>query len=281
MDEQDWQALPDFQKMQYRFAARIRDPQGTADASDDVVQKSPGLVETEVDPTLPIEERRWKAYEDLFFNNVQDFFSKLFPVLKSVVGETRWAELVREYLQKHRARTPLFHELGEEFLVFLQQGYEPQPQDPAFMLPLAHYEWVELALSVDEADGFENSPGLTADLGAVYELSPVAWPLAYDWPVHELGPDFMPEAPPEMVTTLLVYRDADDAIQFMVLSPVLYEFIQRLANPEVVDTAERSTARTVLQGLAEALQVPVADLEGFAQLVLQDLIDRQVLRPVV
>jgi hypothetical protein len=281
MDEQDWQALPDFQKMQYRFAARIRDPQGTADASGNVVQKSPGLVETGVDPTLRIEERRWKAYEDLFFNNVQDFFSKLFPVLKSVVGETRWAELVREYLQKHRARTPLFHELGEEFLVFLQQGYDPQPQDPAFMLPLAHYEWVELALSVDEADGFENPPGLTADLDAVYELSPVAWPLAYDWPVHELGPDFMPEAPPEMVTTLLVYRDADDAIQFMVLSPVLYEFIQRLANPDVVEIVERPTARTVLQGLAEALQVPVADLEGFAQSVLQDLIDRQVLRPVV
>ncbi len=281
MDELDWQALPDFQKMQYRFAARIRDPQGTADATGDLAEKSPGLVETEVDPTLPIEERRWKAYEGLFFNNVQDFFSKLFPVLKSVVGETRWAELVREYLQKHRARTPLFHELGEEFLVFLQQGYDPQPQDPAFMLPLAHYEWVELALSVDEADGFENSPGLTADLDAVYELSPVAWPLAYDWPVHELGPDFMPEAPLEMVTTLLVYRDADDAIQFMVLSPVLYEFIQRLANPDVVEIVERPTARTVLQGLAEALQVPVADLEGFAQSVLQDLIDRQVLRPVV
>jgi hypothetical protein len=165
--------------------------------------------------------------------------------------------------------------------VFLQQGYDPQPQDPAFMLPLAHYEWVELALSVDEADGFNNPPGLTADLDAVYELSPVAWPLAYDWPVHELGPEVMPEVPPEMVTTLLVYRDADDAIQFMVLSPVLYEFIQRLANPDDVEIAERSTARTVLQSLAEALQVPVSDLEGFAHSVLQDLIDRQVLRPVV
>jgi len=82
----------------------------------------------------------------LFFNNLRGFFSNIFPVLTSIMGNERWLELIREYLQKHDSKTPLFHELGQEFLDFLQNEYESLANDPPFILELAHYEWVELAV---------------------------------------------------------------------------------------------------------------------------------------
>ena len=44
--------------------------------------------------------------------------------------------------------------------------------------------------------------------------SPLAWPLAYTWPVHRIGPDFQPDAPPSDPTLLLLRRDAAGDVHF-------------------------------------------------------------------
>lgn len=246
--------LPKFQKLQHIFAAHIRDPEN---------QPYEGEV---VEGEAPIEPRRLKAYEELFYNNLLDFFSNLFPVLKSIVGDDRWREIVREYLQKHRSRTPLFHELGQEFILFLQNEYEPQESDPAYMLELAHYEWVELAVSIDEHECLDNEEDELIDLDAVYDLSPLAWPLAYEWPVHRLSTDNAELDKPEWMTTLLVYREHNDTVEFMELTPVLYELLQQLAQ------GEDKTLREQLTQLAETIQVPEEDVLGFATEILQNFI---------
>ncbi|VAW49801.1 FIG005107: hypothetical protein, partial [hydrothermal vent metagenome] len=133
-------SLPYFQRLQQQFAAHIRDPQNTAYAPEG---------------ELPIESRRLIAYQELFFNNIKSFFSQIFPVCAEILGEERWLDILREYLVKHDAHTPLFHELGQEFLLFLDSEFVPKENDPAFLLELAHYEWVELALSVSTEVHFE------------------------------------------------------------------------------------------------------------------------------
>jgi RNA polymerase sigma factor (sigma-70 family) len=45
--------------------------------------------------------------------------------------------------------------------------------------------------------------------------SPLAWPLAYRWPVHRLAPGFQPAEPPAVPTFLVVYRDDSDAVRFL------------------------------------------------------------------
>ena len=121
-------ALRDSQMLMARY---LRDPQG---------QPAPEGVE----------ERRLKIYRDLVYNNVEGFISGGFPVLRSLYRDEDWHQLVREFIDQHRCHTPYFLEISQEFLKFLMQRDESGPNDPPFLLELAHYEWVELALDVAE-----------------------------------------------------------------------------------------------------------------------------------
>ena len=117
------------------------------------------------------------------------------------------------------------------------------------MVELAHYEWVEMALQQSEA-----GPLVTGDAGALLDrplqVSPLAWPLAYAWPVQQVGPDYQPEVLPAQPTLLLVRRAEDWSVKFSELSPLAWRLLQRIGEfPELTGLAQ-------LQGLAvEAGQV--------------------------
>ncbi|WP_457789898.1 HvfC family RiPP maturation protein [Pseudomonas sp. PL-6] len=182
---------------QRAFAARIRQP--------------------EAEPLLPgIAAERMAVYEELFFNNIEGFVSGAFPVLRSLFDEVRWRSLLRAFIAAHRATTPYFLAISQEFLAWLQQGYRAQAGDPPFILELAHYEWLELALDVSEAE-------LPAR-----GWSPLAWPLAYAWPVQRIGRDYHPETPPAEPSCLLAWRDGQDRVRFMQLAPFAYRLALRL-----------------------------------------------------
>ena len=59
-------------------------------------------------------------------------------------------------------------------------------------------------------------------------LSPLAWLLAYRYPVHEIRPDFRPEAPPASPTHLVVYRNREDRVKFMKLNGVSARVVELL-----------------------------------------------------
>jgi len=254
---------PYFQQLQMQFAQHIRNP---------AVAYAP-------EGEAAIEPRRLEAYESLFYNNIDGFFSNLFPVCKQILGESRWHELMREYMAKHQARTPLFHELGEEFMAFLSDEYEALESDPEFLLELAHYEWVELAISVSPDEGFEpldkDSQTAEPSLDSIYQLSPVAWPLAYQWPVHLLSTDYQPHEP-EGITTLLAYRTPDDEVNFIELTPLLYQWILMIE-----DGADSGlSAGESFKEITEEMEMDEAELQAFAIQTLKQLIDLNVIRPV-
>lgn len=245
---------PDFQRTQYLFAAHLRDPAGSPAPAD-------------------VEDRRMAIYRDLFFNNVAQLLAQTFPVLSKILGEERWRLLMRDYFARHRSRTPLFLEMPREFLQYLETEREPQPDDLPFLLELAHYEWVELALSIDE-----RSPALGEidEHGDLIErrpaLNPLHWSLAYRFPVHRLSPRYTPaEAPPEP-TRLLVYRDLDDEVGFIEINVVTARLLELLSD----ETLE--SGRSVLERVAAELKHPRPEtvLEGGRQ-ILADLRQRQVI----
>lgn len=163
-----------------------------------------------------ITAERMAVYETLFFNNIEGFISGAFPVLRRLFEASRWQRLVRSFIATHQARTPYFLQISQEFLAWLQQGYVAEAGDPPFMQELAHYEWVELALDVSDAQV------------PAQGWSPLAWPLAYQWPVQRIGVDYQPLTPPAEPTCLLVWRDAQDKVRFMQLSPFAYQLAARL-----------------------------------------------------
>jgi hypothetical protein len=147
----------------------------------------------------------------------------------------------------HQAQTPYFLEIPKEFLAFLEQEHTPQADDFPFLLELAHYEWVELALSVS-ADS-NDMTGIDPDgdlLDGVPVISVLAWPLAYQFPVHRISADFQPREPGEQPTYLAIYRDSDDEIGFMELNAVTAGLLDKISN-----NSEQQTGRELLLDLAE------------------------------
>jgi hypothetical protein len=136
---------------------------------------------------------------------------------------------VREFYRDHRSHTPLFTEIAREFIRHLEQRAEAGAGDPPFLLELAHYEWSELALSIDEADiaAVRCDPDGDVVTG-VPVLSPLARVLAYRWPVHQIGPDFIPPAPSPEPVLLLLTRDRSDEIRFTEIDPLTALLIERL-----------------------------------------------------
>ncbi|MBI2993292.1 MAG: putative DNA-binding domain-containing protein [Gammaproteobacteria bacterium] len=221
-----------FQKRQFEFTGNIRDPDGAPAPRD-------------------IEDRRMEIYRDLLYKNVQSFLAGCFPVLRRICSDERWHSLVRDYFRNHRAHTPLFPKMPQEFLHYLEHERGIQPGDFPFLLELAHYEWVELALSIDPRE--IDLTGIDADgdlLGGIPVLSPLAWPFAYRFPVHRIKPDFLPETAPDQPTYLVIYRDLEDQIGFLELNPVSARLV------ELMQQESGRTGRELMQQIVVELQHP-------------------------
>jgi hypothetical protein len=173
-----------------------------------------------------IEERRLAVYRNLVFNNLASLLGNGYPVIHATLGEAAWEALVRRFLADHACRTPLFPELAEEFVAFLADA----PADPAhpWLAELAHYEWTEAGLQSSAASLPPHAPDGDL-LAGIPLLSPLAWPLAYRWPVDRIGPAYQPAAAPPEPTLLLLRRKPDGRIHFSALSPLLYRLLELVA----------------------------------------------------
>jgi hypothetical protein len=248
-------AMPPFMQVQHTFTQYIRQPD-TAPLPDG------------------IEARRMKVYADLFFNNVRNLLASTFPVLHEILGDDAWETLIRDYFTRHRAHTPLFPQMPAEFLHYLQDERTPQPEDLPFLTELAHYEWVELALGIDtrEIPPAGEMPSDEAWLQSCPVLSPLAWLLAYRFPVHRLSPDYQPAEPSLQPVYLLVYRNRDDAVGFLELNPVSARLL------ELISQGEKHTAATLLDTIAKELNHPDPEMVRQGGLeMMRDLFARDVL----
>ena len=178
-------------------------------------------------PPPGVQVDQMKVYRELFFNNIESFLASGFPTLKKVMAAS-WIGLVDDFFSHHRSESPLFIEIGNEFVRYLSEERGYQPEDPCFMAELAHYEWVELHLFVHEGvlSGREGlSPELTPD--ARVRLSEVSLPLAYRYPVHQIDSDtefHLSESP----TFFLAYRDDHENVIFKELNWATYRLLEFL-----------------------------------------------------
>jgi hypothetical protein len=198
-----------------------------------------------------IEARRLKIYSDLVYNNLDGLLAGGFPVIRKTLGDADWRTLVRGFLARHHSRTPLFTALGRELIAHVEA--EPDPRRP-WLAELAHYEWAELGLQLSDAAVPAHDPDGDL-LAGVAVLSPLAWPLAYRWPVNRIGPDFQATELPTEPTLLLLRRQPDGRIHFSALSPLLFRLLDM-----AVGNRERS-GRELLRKLAD--EAGQTDFDGF------------------
>lgn len=227
--------MPDqnsFRDVQSAFTRHVRDPDNAP-------------------PPADIEDRRMGVYRDLLYNNVQSFMADSFPVLRRIMPDGDWHGLMRDYFRGHRARTPLFPKMPGEFLQYLQHERVPREDDLPFMYELAHYEWMEMVVAMDARDPDLGGIDPGGDmLDGVPVLSPLARPLVYRWPVHRIGPDYLPREAPAQPTYIIVYRDAGDEVGFLELNPVSAKLV------ECLTAGDGRTGRELLQAIADELGHP-------------------------
>lgn len=218
-----------------------------------------------------IEARRLKVYRELFFNNIEGMLAGSFPVIRAILDGGRWPTLVRDFYRDHPARTPLFTELAREFVRYLEvRAATPADGDPPWLAALAHYEWIELALQISELHGDSLPHDSEGDLLAGQPLvSPLAWPLEYPWPVHRIGPDFLPDTLPDSPTWLLLQRDAGGEVRFQQLSAVTFRLLQRLEqHPELDGRAQ--LAALAIEAAAPAMDEFIAQGAAMLQQLHRD-----------
>jgi hypothetical protein len=199
---------PAFQNLQRRFAAHLRDPlhHGAPEG---------------------LEDRRVAIYRELFYNNIESLLAGNFPVIRRILSNADWHALVRAFMADWQSHTPLFTEIGREFHRFLAQREIDGAGDPPFLAELAHYEWVELAVSIDESRIEDNPHDSTGDVvTGVPVISPLAWPLAYRFPVQQIREDFQPTEAPAQPTFLVVARNRADQVAFMAVNALSLRLLE-------------------------------------------------------
>jgi len=197
---------PTFQQQQRQFLNYLRQPQAAR---------------------LPagFAPERLAVYVDLLYNKFDESLTVSFPVIHSLLSKEDWRKLLLDFIAEHRCLTPYYRQIPDEFLHYLQQERQ-QPGDWPFLAELAHFEWIELQLSIAESEPVTRKTLSAADLlNHVPVLAPVMQLLHYRWPVQDIGPNCLPIQPPESVNPILGYRDRDDQVRFISLSPATAQLI--------------------------------------------------------
>jgi hypothetical protein len=218
-------------EFQAAFAARIRHP---------------GLVKR----PAGVNARRMRVYEKLLFNNVEGFLLACYPVSRAILRQRRWGKLVRGFFYEYRSHSPLFRDIPKAFLDWLSASTQDLESDFPFLLELMHYEWLELAVSIDPA---------TVDMSAVepqgdlWQDEPVLNPTAqlgcYRYPLHRISPQFKPKHTDAGLYCYLLYRDEDHVVRFVQMTPFTAALIESLQSARV-------TGHALVQGLLN--QIPDA-----------------------
>jgi len=245
---------PAFIQKQYEFSANIRDPERNTAPAD-------------------VDDTRMAVYRELFFNNVEDFMSSSFPVLRELTTDDRWTAMIRDYFSRHLSHTPYFHQMPAEFVDYLQNEREAQPDDPPFMLELAHYEWMELVLSLSDEEPDWQVIDQNGDVfTGVPVVSPLAIPLSYQFPVHEISKNNQPTQAGELSTHIVVYRNKEDEVHFLEINTATLRLLQLFSEDETL------TGKAALELVAKEMNHPDPKvvIDG-GKTILADLLDRQVL----
>ncbi|WP_085748250.1 DUF2063 domain-containing protein [Pseudomonas sp. R45(2017)] len=218
-------------------------------------------------PPAAMNAARVNVYRDLVFNNVSQLLGSTFPVLIRIIGQERWRMLIRGFLRDYRAQTPKFGEIAEEFVGYLasEPAVLSKGDWPAFLVELAHYEWVEMVLQQSDAEALPVSDPVQL-LEQPLQVSALAWPLAYTWPVQILSPDHQPSTPPAQPTLLLVRRAVDFSVKFSELSPLAWRLLQRIEEFPLLNGREQLQGLALEAGLPETVSFMDSGLALLQQL---------------
>lgn len=192
-----------------------------------------------------LDSNRIELYQSLVYGNIESFLAGGFPQVKARMQDKRWHRTVRDFIRSGRMQTPIFHELQGCFVLWLSEEVLGDSDLDRMLEQLAHFCWVRHALDfAPDEDGNKIDP--EGDPLAGNPLwSSLAWPLRYDWRVHDVSPK---RRVAREAVHLLAWRDHNDRVRWRECGPAV------LLLAEAIRKAEGSLGgEQLLQQLAQAL----------------------------
>ncbi|WP_198677643.1 DNA-binding domain-containing protein [Pseudidiomarina homiensis] len=221
-----------------------------------------------------IEPRRLAIYRRLIHNNIRQFLDAGFPVLKEVLAKDQWQALVDSFIAQHHANSPLFSEIGAEFVQFLATLDVAQcdaNELPPWLFELAHYERLEVDVLHADFDENLRVVGELSDDTVLY-LNPTAVVAIYYYPVAQISRTQQPDTQLAEPYCALVYRQPEaEVVSFMQINTLTAYALEQLRN-------QPQTFTQLFEGLQ--VQFPNYAPEQLAQgllALIQDFCERFVL----
>jgi hypothetical protein len=160
-----------------RVAARLSDGRKTAEIAEALIKPNDRLTSVE----------RLEIYARCYWFRIIDSMYEDCPGLRGLVGETKFAPMVRAFLAKYPSRSFTLRNLCARLPQFLAE--EPQWTAPhtELAITIAHFEWAQ-TVAFDGASRPPLTPDNIADVPPHrlrFALQPYLTLLAVDWPVDD------------------------------------------------------------------------------------------------
>ena len=128
-------------------------------------------------------------------------------------------------------------------------------------------------VGLDETDIDEIEINPNGDLlNGIPVLSPLVWPLSYQFPVHQIRADFQPATVPDTTTHLLVWRRQDFKIKFMQLNDTSMLLVKKMEEDSDI------TGLGLLEAVAGIIKHPKPEIVLKAgSALLNELKDKQLI----
>ena len=128
-------------------------------------------------------------------------------ILAETLGRDALSSLIDDYVRLPRESLGGNSTFEEAFVQYLEEESASRGLPP-FIPELAHFSMKATLVSGSPREIEDDDLDRDCDLlGRVPVFSPVAELLIYEWPVHRISAEFLPETKPAQPTRLIVYRD--------------------------------------------------------------------------
>ena len=211
--------------------------------------------------------KKLSLYQSLVFNNLSEVISPCFPLLKSIMGEAAWRELILDFFKESQLSTPIYHELPFELVKYLQKT--PLTDYP-FAADLAHYEWIELEVELAEVEAEKVNNSLDYLL-IPWRLSNSARLVTYQYDVHNINTDYQPTT---LIESFYAVSKQADKVQFTKLAPASFQLIECLLE-------EKQSPRQTLEELCSLfIDFDLESMLSEAEKLIQRLHYKAIIFPV-
>jgi hypothetical protein len=174
---------------------------------------------------------------------------------------------VERWIDEEAPRSRYFRDVAFELAAWAAPRWAADASVPPYLADLARHELTSFEVgSAQVGDATDESAEIALDRGVRFDDSVRL--RRYEHAVHRLSEELdATDVPAREPTALLAYRDAEDEVRFLELTPLAAEILQRLIRGEALGGA--------VQGACATLGSPVdASVTASTAALLSDLADR-------